>query len=241
MCIQHAAELPQLELLPGSARVRSWNDVCVLEQERRQVVEYCRRLRPDDLVVATSGNISVRSNDLVVVTPSGVDYDELTPDLICVCRLDGSLVEAPLEPTTEMPLHVAVYEQTDARSIVHTHSTAATAVSTLIDELPPIHYLIALFGGPVRVARYATYGTEELAAETVEALDGRTACLLGNHGAVAVGVTLAEAYTRAVYLEWLCEVWLRASAVGRPKILPLAEIERVRRKISTYGASRPQD
>ena len=136
---------------------------------------------------------------------------------------------------------MAVYEQTDARSVVHTHSTAATAVSTLVDELPSIHYLIAMFGGPVRVAPYTTYGTGELAAAAVEALGGRTACILGNHGAVAVGATLAEAYTRAVYLEWLCEVWLRASAVGRPRLLQPAEIERVRRKISTYGLSRPQD
>jgi L-fuculose-phosphate aldolase len=213
----------------------------VLEEERRQVVEYCRRLRADRLVVGTSGNISVRSGDLVAVTPSGVGYDELTPDLIGLYRLDGTLVDARLEATTEMPLHLAVYEQTDARSIVHTHSTAATAVSTLVDELPPIHYLIAIFGGPVRVTRYATYGTDDLAAQTVEALDGRTACILGNHGAVAVGATLTEAYTRAVYLEWLCEVWLRASSVGRPRLLPLAEIERVRRKMSTYGGSRPQD
>ena len=219
-----------------------WNDVCVvLEKERRQVVEYCRRLRRDDLVVATSGNISVRSGDIIAVTPSGVDYDELTPELIGLYRLDGAPVEARLEPTTEMPLHLAVYEQTDARSVVHTHSTAATAVSTLVDELPPIHYLIAIFGGPVRVARYATYGTDELAAAAVEALDGRTACILGNHGTVAVGATLREAYIRAVYLEWLCEVWLRASAVGRPRLLPPAEIERVQRKISIYGASRPQD
>src|SRR4249919_3259612 len=158
----------------------------VLEEERRQVVEYCRRLRSDELVVATSGNISVRSGD----------NDALTPELIGLYRLDGAPVEARLEPTTEMPLHLAVYEQTDARSVVHTHSTAATAVSTLVDELPSIHYLIAIFGGPVRVAPYTTYGTGELAAAAVEALDGRTACILGNHGAVAVGATLAEAYTR---------------------------------------------
>ncbi len=213
----------------------------VLEAERRQVVEYCRRLRPDDLVVATSGNISVRSGDMLAVTPTGVDYDELTPDLIGLYRLDGTPVEARLEPTTEMPLHLAVYEHTDARSVVHTHSTAATAVSTLVDELPPIHYLIAIFGGPVRVARYATYGTDDLATEAVEALGGRTACILGNHGAVTVGGTLADAYTRAVYLEWLCDVWLRASAVGRPRLLPVAELERVRRKIATYGPSQPQD
>ncbi|HEX6339061.1 MAG TPA: class II aldolase/adducin family protein [Jiangellaceae bacterium] len=210
----------------------------VLEDGRREIVAYCRRLRPDGLVVATSGNISVRSGDLVAVTPSGVDYDELTPDQVGVHRLDGTPVEAPFAPTTEMPMHLAVYEGTGTRAVVHTHSTAATAVSTLADELPPIHYLIAMFGGPVRVAPYATYGTGELAARAIEALDGRTACILGNHGTVAIGDTLAEAYTRAVYLEWLCDVWLRASAHGRPRLLPAEEIEKVSHKIAEYGASR---
>jgi L-fuculose-phosphate aldolase len=213
----------------------------VLEEARRELVAYCRRLRPDGLVVATSGNISVRSGDLVAVTPSGVDYDRLTADQVGVHRLDGTAVEAAFAATTEMPMHLAVYEATAARAIVHTHSTAATVVSTLVDELPPIHYLIALFGGPVRVAPYATYGTDELAARAIEALDGRTACILGNHGAVAIGDTLAAAYARAVYLEWLCDVWLLASAHGRPRLLPPDEIERVARKLSEYGPSRRTD
>src|SRR5262245_13901976 len=211
----------------------------VLEQERGQIVEYCRRLPSDGLVVATSGNISARSGDMVAVTPSGVDYEQLTADLVGVYRLDGAPVEARLAPTTELPMHLAVYRQTRAQAIVHTHSTAATAVSTLLDELPPIHYLIAMFGGPVRVARYATYGTDALSAETVEALGARTGCILGNHGTVTIGATLGEAYTRAVYLEWLCDVWLRASAVGRPRVLTPAELEQVRVKLSTYGTSRP--
>lgn len=210
----------------------------VLDEERRRVVEYCRRLRPDGLVVATSGNISVRSGDLVAVTPSGADYDELTAEQVGVHRLDGTPVEARLAPTTEMPLHLAIYDRTEAQAVVHTHSTAATVVSTLVDEVPPIHYLMALMGGPVRVAPYATYGTDELAAEVVRALTSRTACIMANHGAVAIGDTLAEAYTRALYLEWLCEVWLRARAHGRPRLLPPAEIERVSRKLAAYGVSR---
>ena len=109
----------------------------VLEQERGQIVEYCRRLPSDGLVVATSGNISARSGDMVAVTPSGVDYEQLTADLVGVYRLDGAPVEARLAPTTELPMHLAVYRQTRAQAIVHTHSTAATAVSTLLDELPP--------------------------------------------------------------------------------------------------------
>jgi L-fuculose-phosphate aldolase len=194
-------------------------------------------MRADGLVVGTSGNISVRSGELIAVSPSGLDYDALTPELVGVHRLDGSPVgaEAPLRPTTEMPMHLAVYQSTDARAVVHTHSTSATVLSTLVDEVPPIHYLIAMFGGPVRVAPYATYGTAELAAEMIAALQGRTACLLGNHGAVTYAGTLAGAYSQAVYLEWICEVYLRASAGGEPRLLPPEEIERVRRKLTTYG------
>jgi L-fuculose-phosphate aldolase len=206
-----------------------------LEEERRQVADHCRRMRADGLVVGTSGNISVRSGELIAVSPSGLDYDVLTPELVGVHRLDGSPVDAPLRPTTELPMHLAVYDRTDARAIVHTHSTSATVLSTLVAEVPPIHYLIAMFGGPVRVAPYATYGTEELAAEMIAALQGRTACLLGNHGAVTYAATLAGAYSQAVYLEWICEVYLRSSAGGEPRLLPPEEIERVRRKLTTYG------
>lgn len=211
--------------------------VMELQQERRQVADICRRMRRDGLVVGTSGNVSVRSGDLVAVSPSGLDYDEMTPETVGVHRLDGDPVDAPLEPTTEMPMHLAVYARTDARAIVHTHSTSATVLSTLVDEVPPIHYLIAMFGGPVRVAGYATYGTDELAAEMIRALEGRTACLLGNHGAITYGTTLAAAYSQAVYLEWICDVYLRASGAGAPRLLDADEIDRVRRKLRTYGSA----
>jgi L-fuculose-phosphate aldolase len=212
-----------------------------LEEQRGQIVDHCRKMRADGLVVGTSGNISARVDDLVAITPSGLDYAELTPELVGVHRLDGSAVDARLEPSTELPMHLAVYERTDARAVVHTHSTAATVVSTLVDELPPIHYLIALFGGPVRVAPYATYGTPELAENVAAALAGRTACILGNHGTITFGATPAEAYSRAVYLEWLCEVYLRATATGTPRLLPLEEIERVREKIINYGVRPAKD
>jgi L-fuculose-phosphate aldolase len=193
-----------------------------LLEERRQVARICRRMRTDGLVA---------------VSPSGLDYDEMTPEVVGVHRLDGEPVDAPLRPTTELPMHLAVYARTDARAVVHTHSTAATALSTLVDEVPPIHYLIAMFGGPVRVASYATYGTPELAAAMVAALDGRTACLLANHGAITCAATPARAYEQAVYLEWICEVVLRASG-GAPRLLPPEEIERVRRKLADYGPRR---
>jgi L-fuculose-phosphate aldolase len=214
----------------------------LLAGERQAVVEFGRRLVADGLVVGTSGNLSVRRGDLIAVSPSGVPYESLTPASVAVCNLDGTVVDGPLPPTSEWPMHLAAYTRTGAAAVVHTHSTAATAVSTLVDELPSVHYLVAMFGGPVRVAAYATYGTPELAANTAAALDGRTGCLLGNHGALTVGGSLAEAYSRAQYLEWLCDVWLRASAVGSPRLLPPAEIDRVVTKLTGYGphqAARP--
>ena len=190
-------------------------------------------------MVGTAGNVSVRAGDLVAVTPSGLDYAELSAADVGVHRLDGTPVEATLAPTTELPLHLAVYwTYASSAAIVHTHSVAATATSTLADELPAIHYYLAMFGGPVRVARYATYGTDELARNVVEALRGRTACLMGSHGAVTTGPDLKTAYDRSVYLEWLSDVYLRAAAAGRPRLLPPEEIEAVAAKLAGYGQHR---
>jgi L-fuculose-phosphate aldolase len=213
----------------------------LLPDERESIVLACRRLVWDRLVVGTAGNVSVRSGDLVAVTPTGVSYDALTAGSIGVHGLDGAPVEAPLAPTSELPLHLAVYAATGAGAIVHTHPVAATALSCLVDEVPPVHYYAGYFGGVVRVAPYAEYGTEELARAAAAALDGRTACLLGNHGAIALGDTLAQAYDRALYLEWLCEVALRAVSSGLPaRILDEAQLASVARRLAGYG-QRDQD
>jgi L-fuculose-phosphate aldolase len=210
----------------------------LLEREREEIVRACRKLSAAGLMVGTAGNVSVLAGDLVAVTPSGVDYAELAARDVGVHRLDGTPVEAPFAPTSELPLHLAVYGAyagTGTAAIVHTHSVAATAVATLGDELPPIHYYVAMFGGTVRVAPYATYGTDELASNAVQALRGRTACLLGSHGAVTTGQDLKTAYDRSVYLEWVCDVYLRAAAVGTPRLLPPGEIEAVAAKLASYG------
>ena len=210
------------------------------------MVRTCRELAAAGLVVGTSGNVSVRTVDLVAISPSGVDYAELTADLVGVHRLDGTPVEAPLRPTSEMPLHLAVYAATGAAAIVHTHSVAATALSTLADELPAIHYQVAMFGGPVAVAHYATYGSQELARNVVAALLDRTACLMANHGAVTTGPDLRSALTGSRYLEWLCEVYLRALAAGQgsgvrsgPRLLPADEIAFVAGQLAGYGQRVP--
>lgn len=216
----------------------------LLEREREEIARACKNLSAAGLVVGTAGNVSVRAGDLVAVTPSGLDYAELSAADVGVHRLDGTPVEATLAPTTELPLHLAVYraysspDSTGTAAIVHTHPVAATAASTLADELPAIHYYLAMFGGPVRVARYATYGTDELARNVVEALRGRTACLMGSHGAVTTGPDLKTAYDRSVYLEWLSDVYLRAAAAGRPRLLPPGEIEAVAAKLAGYGQHR---
>lgn len=212
----------------------------LLAEHRQDIVRACQDLSAKGLVVGTAGNVSVRDGDLVAVTPSGVPYADLTPGHVGVHRLDGSPVEAELKPTSELPLHLAVYAADPAvKAIVHTHSTAATAVSALADEVPAIHYYVALFGGTVRVAPYATYGTDALARNVSAALDGRSGCLMANHGAVTTGPDLATAHERAAYLEWICDVYLRAAAAGTPRLLPASEIRRVAAKLSTYGQAAP--
>jgi L-fuculose-phosphate aldolase len=214
----------------------------LLEHERNDVVRTCRELAATGLVVGTSGNVSVRAGDLVAVSPSGLDYADLTAELVGVHRLDGTPVEAPLRPTSEMPLHLAVYAATGTGAIVHTHPVAATALSTLTDEVPAVHYQVAMFGGPVPVAPYATYGSEQLARNVAAALNERTACLMANHGAVTTGPDLRSALTGTRYLEWLCEVYLRALAAGRasqPRLLPADEIALVAGQLAGYGQRVP--
>lgn len=209
----------------------------LLAQARREIVAVAQRLRPDGLVAGTAGNLSIRSGDLVAVTPSGVDYDDLTPETIGVHRLDGTPVEAPLAPTSELPMHLAVYERTSGiDAIVHTHSPAAAAVTLVADELPRIHYYVALFGGTsIRVAPYARFGTTELAENVAAALRDRYGALLEHHGALTGAATLEEAYTLALHLEWLCDVYLRARAAGQPKVLSEDQVAEALTGLAGYG------
>ncbi|MEU2794417.1 class II aldolase/adducin family protein [Streptomyces sp. NPDC007100] len=206
----------------------------------RELVDTARRTVADGLVVGTSGNVSVRVGDLVLVTPSGVRYDRLGPGDLTAVDLEGRQVRGTLRPTSELPMHLAVYRATGAAAVVHTHAAHATAVSTLVTELPPVHYMTAALGGPVRVAPYALYGTEELAENMLGALRGRTGCLLRNHGTVVYGDTLDEAYDRTAQLEWMCRVWLAASSVpGRePALLTPEQVGAAGDRLRGYGQRR---
>jgi L-fuculose-phosphate aldolase len=208
----------------------------LLADDREAIVASARRLRPDGLAAGTAGNLSVRRGDLVAVTPSGVDYDDLTPEAIGVHALDGTPVEAALAPTSELPMHLAVYGRSRGiEAIVHTHSPAAVAVTLLVDELPSIHYYVALFGGPIRVAPYAQFGTDALADAVAGALAERKGALLAHHGALTGAATLEEAYTLALHLEWLCDVYLRARAVGTTRLLSQAQIGGALVGLESYG------
>ena len=208
----------------------------LLSQARTAVVSACQTLSRKGLVVGTAGNVSVRVDDVVAISPSGLDYEELEPDLVGVHTLDGTPVDAPLAPSSELPLHLRVYAATDHQAIVHTHAPASSAASSIVDEIPASHYYCAMFGGPIRVAPYARFGSDALAAGAVAALDGRLGALLGNHGAVTVAGSLDQAMTLAFYLEYLCDVFLRAAATGRPvRCLDDVEVAAVQRAMVGYG------
>ena len=207
----------------------------LLPDERAAIVDYCHRMEADDLTVGTSGNLSVRSGDTIAITPSGVPYNDLTPELVCVIDLDGNVVEAEFEPSSEVPMHTTVYRATDAGAVVHTHPMYGTALSVTRDEVPPVHYMIALLGGPVRVAPYARFGSPELAQGSVDAMAGRTGVLLRNHGATTYGDSLDKAYTRSLYLEWVCRLYHQASQIGEPALLTPEQLEDVAKALGTYG------
>jgi L-fuculose-phosphate aldolase len=206
-----------------------------VEKAWSYVVDTARRTVTDGLVVGTSGNVSARVGDLVVVTPTGVPYDRLRPQDAVAVDLDGRQVRGELRPTSELPMHLAVYRGSVARAIVHTHAPHATAVSTLTDRLPPVHYMAAALGGPIRVAPYALYGSAELAAAALAALRDRTACLLGNHGTLAHGDTLDQAFERTAQLEWMCRVWLLATASGTPRTLTPTDLATAATRFTGYG------
>ncbi|MFI0407453.1 class II aldolase/adducin family protein [Actinomadura sp. 3N508] len=200
----------------------------LLSDERDELGAIGRRLADTGLVIGSSGNISVRSGDLVAVTPGGMRLDRMAPADCPVITLSGRVVEGERAPSSETPMHLALYEATQAAAIVHTHSTYGVVVATTMSELPPIHYNTLLLGGVVKVAEYATYGTPELAAGVRAAMaGGMRAALLANHGGVAIGRDLDEAFENARLLEWLCGVYVRARAIGEPRVLTEEELAKV--------------
>ncbi|MBV9214227.1 MAG: class II aldolase/adducin family protein [Actinobacteria bacterium] len=222
----------------------------MLDAEREQVAAACRRLAEQGLVIGTAGNVSARSGEHVAMSATGVVLADATPEQVTVVDRDGAVVAGELEPTSEVDLHLGVYRRYDAGAVVHTHAPMATALSCVLeDELPCVHYQMLLLGGPVRVARYATFGTPELAESVIEALEGRAAALMANHGAIAHAADLPTAVEHSLLLEWACTVYWRARAIGEVRALDERQREAVvqaaveRRYGSTHriGEDSPSD
>jgi L-fuculose-phosphate aldolase len=205
----------------------------LLSEERAALAAAGRRLAERGLVIGTSGNLSARHGDLVAVTPTGGVISELTAGQMTVISLeDGRVVDGDLAPTSEVPMHLAVYRATGAAAITHTHATTSTAIGLIADEIPLVHYTMLNLGGAVRVADYACYGTDRLAELVVAALEFKQAALLRNHGSIAVGSSLAKAVDNLELVEWAAQTYhqaLLASALtGRaPRVLTQAEQEEV--------------
>jgi L-fuculose-phosphate aldolase len=179
----------------------------------------------DGLVIGTAGNISIRRDDEIVITPSSVPYELIEPDDLCVTDLDGRTIAGRRSPSAETPLHAAIYRTTTAAAVVHTHSPFATTLACTIDELPAIHYAIHRFGGDsIPVTRYERFGSQGLANAVASALGDRKAVLLRNHGAVVHGSSVVEAYELAQLLEWLSRLYWHARVLGNPRILTREEL-----------------
>jgi L-fuculose-phosphate aldolase len=190
----------------------------------------------------TSGNISVREGEGMLITPTSFPYDAMTAEDIIEMRLDGKVVGTG-RPSTEWRFHLAIMrERPEVNAIVHAHPTHCTTLAIMERGIPPIHYMIAAAGGDsIRCAPYATFGTEELSSNAVEALKGRTACLLAHHGMIALGSDLAGAMWLAVEVETLAHQYVNCLQLGEPPLLSSEEIRNVADRMTNYGRySAPQ-
>lgn len=205
---------------------------------RREIIDRCREMNASGINQGTSGNISVRLGERMLVTPSAIPYDRLEPEMIVSTALDGDGVwDGPLRPSTEWRFHLDLLrERPDAHAVVHAHPPYCTTLAIARKEIPACHYMVAAFGGNnVRCAGYATFGTQTLSDLAVEAMEGRTACLLANHGMIAIGETLAKAMWRAIELETIARQYYLSLQIGGPVLLSDAEIERTHRGFASYG------
>jgi len=203
---------------------------------RRSLINTARQLTVFDLARNTSGNVSQRVEGGFLITPTGMQYDRLEPDDIVRMDFDGGVFGRRL-PSSEWRFHRDILaERPEVNVVLHGHPPFSTSIACLREGIPAFHYMVAKGGGPdIRCAPYATFGTAELSAHAVDALRGRKACLLANHGLIAIGADLAAALTLAIEIETVAEMYWRARQIGTPILLDAAEMDRVVEKFRTYG------
>jgi L-fuculose-phosphate aldolase len=206
-------------------------------KERNDIVRFGRKIAASGLTVATGGNLSVanRREGVIAISPSAMDYHAVKPSHVAVVTMEGEKLEGRGKPSSELPLHLALYkERSDIQAVVHTHSIYATTVASLGLEIPAFHYLVGFSGKKIPLAPYATFGSVGLARNVAQAIGNHNAVLMANHGMVAVGTTLAAAFTVAEIVEYLARIYWQVRGLGEPIILPEKEMEKVIQKIRAY-------
>lgn len=215
---------------------------------RQGIIDACLEMNRSGINQGKAGNISVRGSRGYLITPSGVDYDLLTPDHVVSIDADGGIsenefhdIEPAPRPSSEWRMHVDIYAGfAEAGAVVHAHPPYATALACNQRRIPAFHYMVAIAGGAdIRCAGYATFGTPELSVNMMEALEDRSACLLANHGMICFGRNLREAMWRAVEIESLARQYVLALGVGEPRLLDDAQMAEVIERFADYGRSRP--
>jgi L-fuculose-phosphate aldolase len=209
---------------------------------RDELVSTAKQMSALGLTPGMSGNVSVRFGDNFYVTPSGMPYPSLVADDIVKIEHDGSVRPGQRTPTTEWRLHKDILgARQDVEAIVHTHSLFCTTISTLRRPIPAIHYMVVLAGSDeIPCAEYATFGSAELALNAIKALHGGDACLLANHGMIALGTSLATALRLAAEVETLAAQYWHAAQIGSPHVLDHGELDKVRARFAEYGQQKPR-
>ena len=209
-----------------------------MKLQKKEIIKFAKMLNDKKLSALRSGNISIRYKNGFLITPSGQKYSSLRVKDIVFVNLKGEFNNKQ-KPSSEWRFHQDIYiSKTNAKAIVHSHSTNATALSTHNKKIPSFHYMVALAGGSdIKCAKYATYGTRELSKNILKALKNRFACLIANHGQIAIGASLAEAFELAEEVDNLAKQYIKALLLGRPKLLSLNEMKKVLIKSKAYKKS----
>lgn len=210
----------------------------LMQRERELVVEYGKKLITANLTKGTGGNVSIANRELgyYALSPSGMDYFETKPEDVVIIGFDGKIIDGTRKPSTEHEMHRVFYSRrTDINAVIHAHSDFATTIACMNWDLPAVHYLVALAGKDVKCAKYATYGTPELADNVFEAMKDRFAVLLANHGVLAGGRDLPNAFKKLEEIEFCCRLYYQTKSIGEPVILSEKEMELHLVKFKTYG------
>lgn len=210
----------------------------LMEQQRQQIVDYGLKMIRSGLTTGSGGNLSILSaaDNLIAISPSGMDYSDVTVADVVIVDRAGQMVEGERKPSSELGFHLALYAaRKDINAIVHTHSVYATTLACLQWEIPAVHYLVAFSGDKVPLAPYATFGSEELADNIIASIGSYNAVLLANHGLVAVGQDMNSSFNVAEEIELVARIYYQAKSLGQPVLVDAEEMVRVTEKFGSYG------